>query len=84
MSVSPDGKSVVFVGDVTGTGLDLNLLTLDEKRTTAPLVSTSFREYDGEISPDGRWLAYESNESSQPDLCPSVSERRFRRSFDAR
>jgi serine/threonine-protein kinase len=56
----------VILEDGTRTGLDLGLLALDgkdEKRTVTPLVNTPFKEDGGEISPDGRWLAYESNES---------------------
>lgn len=34
-------------------------------RQTAPLIQTPFIEQNGEVSPDGRWLAYESNESGQ-------------------
>jgi eukaryotic-like serine/threonine-protein kinase len=33
-----------------------------------PLVRTSFNELNGEISPDGRWLAYESDESGQEEI----------------
>jgi len=33
-----------------------------------PLVQTPFNERNGEISPDGRWLAYESNESRQFEI----------------
>jgi serine/threonine-protein kinase len=41
------------------------LLALDRDRTVTPLVQTMFAERNGEISPDGRWLAYESDESGQ-------------------
>jgi Tol biopolymer transport system component len=30
-----------------------------------PLVQTPFNEADGAVSPDGRWLAYESNETGR-------------------
>jgi WD40-like Beta Propeller Repeat len=32
-------------------------------RTPAPVVQTVFREEDGAFSPDGRWMAYVSDES---------------------
>ena len=32
-----------------------------------PLLQTAFSESNGEISPDGRWLAYQSDESGQRD-----------------
>jgi serine/threonine-protein kinase len=33
-----------------------------------PLVRTTFDEANGEISPDGRWLAYESDESGRDEI----------------
>ena len=33
-----------------------------------PLVQTTFNELNGEISPDGRWVAYQSNESGQDEI----------------
>ena len=41
------------------------MLTLGKDRQIEPLVQTPFFERNGEVSPDGRWLAYESNESGQ-------------------
>jgi serine/threonine-protein kinase len=40
-------------------------LSLDAAHTIRPLVKTSYVDQNAEISPDGRWLAYESNESGQ-------------------
>jgi hypothetical protein len=34
-------------------------------RQTEPLIQTTVTEDNGEISPDGHWLAYQSNESGQ-------------------
>ena len=33
-----------------------------------PLVQTTFDELNGEISPDGRWMAYQSNESGREEI----------------
>jgi len=33
-----------------------------------PLVQTPFQELNGEISPDGRWVAYQSDESGQQEI----------------
>jgi Tol biopolymer transport system component len=33
-----------------------------------PLVNTPFNESYGKVSPDGRWLAYVSNESGRPEI----------------
>ena len=35
---------------------------------TEPLLQDPFGKDNGEISPDGRWLAYQSNESGQPQI----------------
>ena len=64
-SISPDGKRVVIREQSTKTGSDLSLLTLDEKRAVTPLLQSPFDERNADISPDGRWLAFESNESGQ-------------------
>jgi len=34
----------------------------------APLIQTPFAERNGEISPDGRWIAYEANDSGQFEI----------------
>jgi serine/threonine-protein kinase len=41
------------------------MLTLDKDRRIQPLVQTPAAEMNAEISPDGRWLAYQSNDSGQ-------------------
>jgi Tol biopolymer transport system component len=38
-----------------------------EKKPT-PLINTPGREAAGQFSPDGRWIAYVSDESGQPDV----------------
>jgi Tol biopolymer transport system component len=68
MSFSPDGKRLVVMEQMGKTGNDLSLLTMEGKRETAPLVQTTFTEGLAEISPDGRWLAYQSNESGQDQI----------------
>jgi serine/threonine-protein kinase len=81
-SFTPDGKSLV-VTQVRETN-DLALLTSEGKAT--PLVGTSFTEGLGEISPDGRWLAYQSDESGQDQVYvrpfPNVNDGRVQMSRD--
>src|SRR5262249_52397322 len=60
-SFTPDGKSLV-VNELGGrAGSDLLLFHLDTRRME-PLIQTNFTETGGEISPDGRWIAYYGNE----------------------
>jgi Tol biopolymer transport system component len=69
-AVSPDGTRVVFseVAAAAATSLDVMMLTLDKDHRVQPLVQTQFTEQGGEISPDGRWLAYQSNDSGQSQI----------------
>ena len=61
-TISPDGKQLVF--SRSGAGLsDLHVLSLDGDRGSAPLVAGDFFQSHAAISPDGRWLAYASNET---------------------
>ena len=45
--------------------LDLHLLPLEGARARAPLLHTAHDESQGQLSPDGRWLAYVSNETGR-------------------
>jgi Tol biopolymer transport system component len=40
-------------------------LSLDDDRQQLPIANSSFEERDGQFSPDGRWVAYSSNESGR-------------------
>ncbi|MCZ6778564.1 MAG: protein kinase [Acidobacteria bacterium] len=70
MSWSPDGQHIVCLGlDPAGeTGLDLYLLSMSEDPDLAPLVQTPASEQSPQVSPDGRWLAYASNESGERQI----------------
>lgn len=46
---------------------DLLLLDLDSGQIT-PLVQTSFSESTAAISPDGRWLAYQGNDTGTAEI----------------
>ena len=61
---SPDGGRLIFRADTgTATGQDLRMLVLDGERRITPLIQTPFDERNAEISPDGKWIAFQSNES---------------------
>ena len=44
-------------------GRDVLQIALDGTRRVTPLLQTTFDERNGIVSPDGRWLAYESDSS---------------------
>jgi serine/threonine-protein kinase len=62
-AVSRDGARVVFSEGVAGS--DVMMLTLADRRTQS-LVATPASERNGVLSPNGRWLAYQTNDSG-PD-----------------
>ena len=64
-SISPDGTRLV-VGEISReTGQDLAVLHLTADRRIEHLIQAPLAQLNAEISPDGRWLAYQSNESGQ-------------------
>jgi serine/threonine-protein kinase len=66
--VTSDGKAVVFFKLTPTTGRDLLQLALDGTGRVTPLLQTTFDAREGVISPDGRWLAYESNRSGSFEI----------------
>jgi len=65
-SIAPDGKRLVLnEANVGRSGLDLSLLALQGQPRSEPLIQTMFTERNAEISADGRWIAYESDESGR-------------------
>src|SRR4029453_2593388 len=65
---SPDGRFVLYRTTGTKTGQDLWTLPLDGDRKPLPIVQTTFDERNGQFSPDGQWIAYESNESGRSEI----------------
>jgi Tol biopolymer transport system component len=61
MSWAPDAKRIVFWAQDSKTGGDLWVLPLEGDKKPAPLVATAFNETHGQVSPDGKWIAYTSN-----------------------
>jgi serine/threonine protein kinase len=63
---SPDGRSIVYQTQTPK--WELWQLSLGEKRKTFPLVQNNFNNMLGRFSPDGRWLAYQSDESGRWEI----------------
>jgi serine/threonine protein kinase len=65
---SSDGKFIVYrkMGDETS--FDLWLLPMMGDRQPRPYLATQFDERLAKVSPDGRWLAYRSNESGRNEI----------------
>ncbi len=68
---SPDGKYIVY--NAAGTIGDIWILPLEGEgrasgKSPFPFLATEFSEGQAVFSPDGRWIAYTSNESGQPEV----------------
>ena len=59
---------LIFADESPETGNDVLAIELDATRRVTPLVQTPFIERNGIISPDGRWLAYEANDSGRFEI----------------
>jgi serine/threonine protein kinase/Tol biopolymer transport system component len=67
-SWSPDGQFILYTSSGSPTGDDLFVLPLSGDRKPVPFLQTPFNEYDGQFSPDGRWVAYGSDESGKDEV----------------
>jgi Tol biopolymer transport system component/predicted Ser/Thr protein kinase len=75
MSWSPDGQLLAFIELNPSTGLDISMLRLGDPsagsghvRKAQLFLRTPFNESVPRFSPDGRWVAYISNESSRNEI----------------
>jgi serine/threonine protein kinase len=66
-SWSPDGETLAFVEYRQDSGWDIQLLYMRDRRV-APFLNSRFYEACPEFSPDGRWIAYASDESGRREV----------------
>jgi Tol biopolymer transport system component len=66
-SLSPDGQWLVFHEASSAVQRNIWVLGLSDRKAQ-PFLGTPFNEGDARFSPDGRWLAYVSNESGRPEI----------------
>jgi len=69
-AISPDDKFLLFREENPSTGQDLWLMPLDAGEATQarPWIQTPFNEMMPSFSPDGRFVAYVSNESGESEI----------------
>jgi eukaryotic-like serine/threonine-protein kinase len=67
---SRDGRFIVFSENDPNTKWDIWVLRVEgaADRTPVPFLRTQFNEFSGQISPDGHWMAYTSDESGQREI----------------
>jgi Tol biopolymer transport system component len=66
-SWSPDGQLLAFDEINPKTQYDIWVLRMSDRKAQ-PFLQTLFSEGGARFSPDGRWLAYVSNESGRPEV----------------
>ncbi|RLE19788.1 MAG: hypothetical protein DRJ65_19620, partial [Acidobacteria bacterium] len=65
--VSPDGRFVLFDQYTAGEGIDIWVLD-QESGEARPILQTNATETEGRLSSDGRWMAYQSNETGRHEI----------------
>jgi eukaryotic-like serine/threonine-protein kinase len=66
---SKDGQFLLYYQDGQNTGADLWALPMTgNDRKPLGVANTAFEESKGQFSPDGRWVAYETNESGRFEI----------------
>ena len=65
---SADGRYLAYTVIDPKTGWDIWILPLFGDRRPFQFVNTPFNESECKFSPDGRWLAYESNETGRDEI----------------
>jgi Tol biopolymer transport system component len=67
-SWSRDGRFLLYQSEGLQTGSDLWVLPLQDPGSPFPFLRTEFIEQRGAFSPDGRWVAYSSNEAGTIEI----------------
>jgi serine/threonine-protein kinase len=79
---TPDGTTLVF--DTTGVGV--GMLSLEQERTASMVLDGKFDERNSALSADGRWLAYQSDETGRSEVYvrpfPDVDQGKWQVSTD--
>src|SRR5262249_39934139 len=68
LSYSPDGRFLLYSSQDPNTGVDLWTLPPAAGGKPFPFVQTPFDETSAQFSPDGRWVAYQSNASGRVEI----------------
>jgi Tol biopolymer transport system component len=66
---SPDGRYILYVSQSPATARDVWALPLEgADRKPFPVVQTPAEERNGRFSPNGKWVAYGSNETGHEEV----------------
>ena len=72
-SISADGKRLLLVTKGENTANDILILDIEQGGEPEVFRATRFEEEHAKFSPDGRWIAYSSNESGRPEIYVATS-----------
>jgi Tol biopolymer transport system component len=72
--VSSDGRRLLFLDAALGSDWDIWIAPLEKDGTPKPWLESRFAEASPRFSPDGRWIAYESDESGEPEVYAALAE----------
>jgi len=79
-SWAPDGRALLFNDVDPQTKIDVWVLSLNGAQAPSPLLNTPARELSASFSPDGEWIAFQSDESGRFEIYvqsfPQARERR--------
>jgi serine/threonine-protein kinase len=65
---SPSGNELVYGVFGEETGDDLGMITIGSDAEPVWLLQESYHEQNAELSPDGRWMVYQSDESGEYEI----------------
>jgi serine/threonine protein kinase/Tol biopolymer transport system component len=65
---SPNGRFLVFDSHDSKRSTDIWAVSLDKPGEPFPVAQTSFDEYRAQFSPDGNWVAFQSDESGRDEI----------------
>jgi eukaryotic-like serine/threonine-protein kinase len=65
---SPDGRVLLFEQTSPTTASDIWVLPMQGARVPHPYLATRFSEAEAHLSPDGKWVAYTSDESGRSEV----------------
>jgi eukaryotic-like serine/threonine-protein kinase len=67
-AITPDRRTIVWREDASRTTRDILMAPLDSPSVVRPIRNSAFDERGIALSPDGRWLAYTSNETGTNEV----------------
>ncbi len=65
---SPDGTALCVTEVSASAQTDIAIVTFDKEKKPRDFIHTAYNESHGRFSPDGRWIAYSSDETGQSEI----------------